>query len=152
MPSKKASAKSKNTSSSSTETREQGMVRRAVSRIRSMFARSENIQQARGGEDRELPIPVTSETAQTAAARAPRRTSDVTLDQLENDYTPTQTSLKTSFRDDGVARQRDQSFAADDGDARWNDEDHFTNRSHDPRIGTHGRTYEAGETRDTSRE
>jgi hypothetical protein len=118
-----------------------------------MFSRSESAQQARGGEDRELPIPITTETsAQTASARAPRRTSDVKLDQLANDYTPTQTSLKTSFRDDGEARERDQSFAVEETDARWNDEDHFTNRSHDPRIGTHGRTYEAGETRDTSRE
>ena len=34
------------------------------------------------------------------------------------------------------------------GDERWNDEDHFTNRSGDPRIGTHRRSYEPGE-RDT---
>ena len=28
---------------------------------------------------------------------------------------------------------------------RFSDEDRFTNRSHDPRIGTHNRTYEPAE-------
>ena len=30
-------------------------------------------------------------------------------------------------------------------DERWNDEDRFTNKSGDPRIGTHRRTYEPAE-------
>ncbi len=65
--------------------------------------------------------------------------------QIENAYTPTQTSLKAPFRASGADRQRDQEFAAGVADDRWNDEDRFTNKSGDPRIGTHGRTYEPGE-------
>ena len=37
-------------------------------------------------------------------------------------------------------------------DDRWNDEDHFTNKSGDPRIGTRRRTYEANEDRDEMRD
>lgn len=60
-------------------------------------------------------------------------------------YTPTQTSLKASFRSDGSDQQRDQEPAGGFSDERWNDEDHFTNKSGDPRIGTHGRNDEPGE-------
>ena len=35
-------------------------------------------------------------------------------------------------------------------DNRWQDEDHFTNKSGDSRIGTRGRTYEPGEQRTSS--
>jgi hypothetical protein len=61
----------------------------------------------------------------------------VPLDLISNAYTPTQTSLKGPFRTSGADHQRDQD---DDSTERWRDEDHFTNRSGDPRIGTHGRT------------
>jgi len=76
----------------------------------------------------------------------PRRTeSDIPLDRIANAYTPTQTSLKSSFRAAGA--DRDQEFASGAADERWNDEDRITNKSGDPRIGTHGRTYEPGERR-----
>jgi hypothetical protein len=78
-------------------------------------------------------------------ARAIRREADIPLEQLAATYTPTQTSLKASFRADGADQQRDQEFASGTGDERWNDEDRFTNKSGDPRIGTHKRTYEPGE-------
>lgn len=73
------------------------------------------------------------------------------LDVLEREYTPAATSTKTSFRYDGAARQQDQEqeILADD---RWKHEDHYTNKSGDPRIGTRGRTYEANESRDESRD
>lgn len=66
------------------------------------------------------------------------------FDLISNAYTPTQTSLKGPFRSSGADHQRDQ----DDYSAeRWHDEDRFTNKSGDPRIGTHGRSYEPGERR-----
>ena len=37
-------------------------------------------------------------------------------------------------------------------DERWNDEDRLTNKSGDPRIGTHRRTYEPAEAGAESRE
>jgi hypothetical protein len=74
-----------------------------------------------------------------------RTEPDVPLEVLEKTYSPTQTSLKTSFRATGVDQQRDQELAGGFADDRWNDEDHFTNKSGDPRIGTHGRTYEPDE-------
>ena len=75
-------------------------------------------------------------------ARPARRRPDVPLDQIEQEYTPTQTSLKSGFRASGEDRERDQEYTYSE---RFNDEDHYTNRSGDPRIGTHGRTYEPGE-------
>jgi len=79
--------------------------------------------------------------------RAPRRDSDIPLDQLAATYTPTQTSVKGPFRANGADRQRDQEFATGAGRDRWKDEDQYTNKSNDPRIGTHNRTYEPGEGR-----
>ena len=82
----------------------------------------------------------------TAKASHPvRREADIPLDVLEKTYTPRQTSLKASFRSTGKERQRDQEFASGYVETRWNDEDKLTNRSGDPRIGTHRRKYEPEE-------
>ena len=102
--------------------------------------------------DREVPVQRMDESGRrhrrdTGSARHPRRDADIPLDRIEGAYTPTQTSLKAPFRADGNDRQRDQEFARGVDDNHWNDEDRFTNKSGDPRIGTHGRTYEPGEAR-----
>jgi len=82
----------------------------------------------------------------TAKASHPvRREADIPLDVINKTYTPRQTSLKASFRSTGEDRQRDQEFASGYADTRWNDEDRLTNRSGDPRIGTHRRKYEPEE-------
>ncbi len=79
------------------------------------------------------------------AARPIHRETDIPLDVLDRTYIPKQTSLKASFRISGDDRERDQDFAGGYADERWNDEDRFTNKSGDPRIGTHRRKYEPGE-------
>jgi hypothetical protein len=79
-----------------------------------------------------------------ATARAKEVRTDVPLDLIASTYSPKQTSLKTSFRSDGADRQHDQEMPIGAAD-RWQDEDHFTNKSGDARIGTHGRSYEPGE-------
>ena len=97
------------------------------------------------------PAQKSAASARTASADTPRRTkrhADVPLDRIENEYTPTQTILNSGFRASGEDRERDQEYGRGFSDDRWNDEDHYTNRSGDPRIGTHGRTYEPGEKRD----
>ncbi len=76
-----------------------------------------------------------------AMARPTKRQTDIPLDALAKSYSPKQTSLKSSFRATGADRQRDQDVIGES----WNDEDHYTNKSNDPRIGTHGRAYEPGE-------
>src|SRR5262249_8664936 len=76
-----------------------------------------------------------------AIPRPTRRESDIPLDAVANIYTPKQTSLKASFRTTGAERQRDQDVPGE----RWNDEDHYTNKSGDPRIGTHGRVFKPGQ-------
>lgn len=81
---------------------------------------------------------------QTATARATQPRSDVALDLIANTYSPKQTSVKASFRSDGGDQQLDQEMPIGAAD-RWQDEDHFTNKSGDARIGTHGRSYEPGE-------
>lgn len=78
-------------------------------------------------------------------ARPTRREPDIPLDVIGETYTPTHASAKTSFRSDGSDHHRDQEFATGAADTRWNDEDRITNKSGDPRIGTHGRTYEPEE-------
>lgn len=78
-------------------------------------------------------------------ARPVQRQTDIPLPILEDTYTPTQTSMKSGFRTDGSDRQRDQELLPDTLDERWNDADRYTNKTGNPRIGTHGRTYEPGE-------
>ncbi|MEA2491522.1 MAG: hypothetical protein QOH21_3314 [Acidobacteriota bacterium] len=85
------------------------------------------------------------------ASRGVRRQSDIPMDILADTYTPSGTSSKAGFRSDGADHQQDQEFATGVADERWNDEDRYTNKSGDPRIGTRGRTYEPGESRDESR-
>src|SRR5207244_4231670 len=73
-------------------------------------------------------------------ARAKRLTSDIPLEEIEAAYTPTQSGSKAGFRDDGRARQSDQEFGNGISIERFSEEDAFTNRSGNPRVGTHGRT------------
>jgi hypothetical protein len=80
------------------------------------------------------------------AARPVQRTSDVPIDLIAEWYTPKQTSLKGSFRSDGSDQQNDQEISLGDSD-RFQDEDHFTNKSGDARIGTHGRASVPAEAR-----
>jgi hypothetical protein len=85
----------------------------------------------------------------TATARAKQPRTDVPLDLIASTYSPKQTSVKASFRSDGGDQQLDQEMPIGAAD-RWQDEDHFTNKSGDARIGTHGRSYEPGEQRASS--
>lgn len=94
----------------------------------------------------------TSAEQSSAPGRVTRRQTDIPLDLISQTYTPPATSSKAGFRSDGSDHQRDQEFAMGVADERWNDEDQFTNKSGDPRIGTHRRTYEPAEARADSRE
>ncbi|MDP9190850.1 MAG: hypothetical protein M3P06_04010 [Acidobacteriota bacterium] len=87
----------------------------------------------------------------TAPARPKLVESDIPLDVLDRAYVPSDTSSKASFRSTGQDHHNDQEFALGVVDDRWNDEDRLTNKSGDPRIGTHGRTYEPAEARAGSR-
>lgn len=112
----------------------QGRLRRAASTVAGVLKRKRA----------KTPAKAVAES-KAVRARPARRQPDIPLDQLAKAYTPTQTSLKAPFRTSGADRQRDQEFANGAADTRWNDEDRLTNKSGDPRIGTHGRTYEPGE-------
>lgn len=100
------------------------------------------------------PQPVTSRKnkqrsvkKQTATPeRIVKRQADIPLDIVDR-YMPSDTSSKASFRSDGRDHHGDQEMAFGVVDERWNDEDRLTNRSGDPRIGTHRRTYEPEEAR-----
>ncbi|HUR82882.1 MAG TPA: hypothetical protein VM733_19130 [Thermoanaerobaculia bacterium] len=91
-------------------------------------------------------------TAESGTARPVRRQADIPLDVLDRSYTPPLTSSKSGFRSDGADHQQDQEFSRGVADADWNDEDHFTNKSGDPRIGTRRRSYEPNETSAESRD
>ena len=93
-----------------------------------------------------------SERAAASPPRVTHRQTDIPLDLISQTYTPHDTSSKASFRSDGSDHQRDQEFAMGVADERWNDEDRLTNKSGDPRIGTHRRTYEPAEAGADSRE
>jgi hypothetical protein len=116
------------------------ILQRAVSSVRHIFGRDRHEDGGREEMSREE-----RRVEKPAVTRTVRREADIPLDRLAQTYTPRQTSLKSSFRASGDDRQRDQEFANGVADDRWNDEDRFTNKSGDPRIGTHGRTYEPGE-------
>ena len=129
-----------------------GRLRRAAQAVKRIFTR-------RGSESAE-PAMETAASAQPQrernvapkAARATRREADIPFDVLDRAYTPPLTSSKASFRSDGADHEKDQEFGRGIADDRWNDEDHFTNKSGDPRIGTRRRTYEANEAREDVRE
>ncbi|MEA2338029.1 MAG: hypothetical protein QOE82_2036 [Thermoanaerobaculia bacterium] len=96
------------------------------------------------------PAPAKSKAKPSEATTRQREVrTDVALDLIASTYSPKQTSLKSSFRSDGADQQLDQEMPIGAAD-RWQDEDHFTNKSGDARIGTHGRTYEPGEQRAAS--
>lgn len=98
-------------------------------------------------------VPETSNPRETAAKSVPRvvrATSDIPMEQIEETYIPGQTSLKGPFRSSGADRGHDADLDDRYGDDKWNDEDRLTNKSGDPRIGTHHRTYEPGESRQAS--
>jgi hypothetical protein len=97
----------------------------------------------------EEPIRMQAASAPAAVRRErPRQTqTDVPFDLISNIYSPAQTSLKGPFRADGGDHHRDQELAYGYAEERWNAEDRYTNKSGDPRIGTHGRSYEPGEHR-----
>ena len=128
-----------------------GRLRRAAMRVKKIFSRHSEepvAREASSRDDREQPIRSTPErrSAEPAAhGRPARRESDIPIDRFDREYLPAQTALRSGFRSDGSELQRGQDLATVAADERWNDEDLFTNRSGDPRIGTHGRSYEAGE-------
>ena len=124
-----------------------GRIARVADRVKRIFSRKHHDEEPRiarsGRDDVATPIHTQQETA-----RPTRRESDIPFEQLDRSYSPAQTSLKGPFRASGAEQLRDQEFARGAGHERWNDEDHYTNKSGDPRIGTHRRSYETGE-RDT---
>src|SRR5438552_14283100 len=110
----------------------QNPLRRAASSVRHSFEKLTH-RHSKGkssGDDIAMPLP--RSVSETQQARPRRVETDIPLDRLANAYTPTQTSLKASFRADGADQQRDQEFARGYDDERWNDEDRFTNKSGDP--------------------
>lgn len=125
-----------------------------ISRLRGAIARNarkltSKLHRKRAEEPERMEM-TPSEQVRTPAhhARPTRRQTDIPLDLISNTYTPPQTSLKGSFRTNGEDRQRDQELAGGYADERWNDEDRLTNKSGDPRIGTHRRSYESAQDRE----
>jgi hypothetical protein len=118
-------------------------LKRALSSIRRAFKRD--------GAQAPPPVRIGQPPVLQHAARPRHVEPDVPIDQLERAYMPPQTSFKASFRTDGSDRQRDQELIPGYTDERFSNEDLFTNKSGDPRIGTHGRRYEPGERRQHQR-
>ncbi len=88
-----------------------------------------------------------NKTADIAAIRGkqlPLGGSALATRNEEDDYTPHQLSSKAPFRGGG-AEVDDELPTEMSTNGRFSDEDRFTNHSHDPRIGTHNRTYEPAE-------
>jgi hypothetical protein len=134
------------------ETKSQGLgrLRRAADAVKRVFTRGRRTNEVEIAEPVSAPRPQHAKKRVTGVARPARREADIPLDVLDRAYTPPLTSSKTSFRSDGADHHQDQDFTPGAG-ARWNDEDHYTNKSGDPRIGTRGRTYEANESREEQR-
>lgn len=135
-----------------------GRFRGAAEAVKKLFTRGrseeETMQPEVSASSRQSASPASSskKDANAQPGRITRREADIPLDVLDRTYTPSDTSSKASFRSNGNDHQKDQEFAMGSSDERWNDEDRLTNKSGDPRIGTHRRTYEPGEARAESRE
>ena len=122
-------------------------LRRAASAVKRLFSRGRMLDDS-APVVRETQRPQAGAPQQEAqTARTTLRQTDIPLDVLDNLYTPASTSSKASFRSDGADHQRDQEFALGRAGSEWNDEDRYTNKSGDPRIGTHRRQYEPEEAR-----
>jgi len=132
------------------QTRAVGRLAGAAKAVKKLFTRGHDVTP----EPEPMQSSATTRTTQrsTSPARVTRREADIPLDLIGQTYTPPDTSSKASFRSDGSDHQRDQEFAMGVSDERWNDEDRLTNKSGDPRIGTHRRTYEPAEASAESRE
>jgi len=122
-------------------------LRRAVRAVKSKLTRHHDEPTAEPAARMAKPA-----AAEQPHARPIRRESDIPMDTLAGAYSPMQTSLKAPFRADGSDHHRDQEFGRGPENDRWRDEDRFTNKSGDPRIGTHGRSYEPGEDREKAME
>jgi hypothetical protein len=127
-------------------------LRRAAMAVKRLFTRGSEVEWTLEAAPEPLASAEAPRRQQTQAANPVRRQADIPLDVLDRSYTPPVTSSKASFRSDGVDHALDQDFAHGVADERWNDEDRYTNKSGDPRIGTHRRTYEPAEERAEERE
>jgi hypothetical protein len=134
-------------------TRGLGRLIGAAKAVQRMFTRGHDTQEESSSSSA---TPAQTRVAKTTTETQPERIrefrTDIPLDLLEHAYTPADTSSKAAFRSSGQDHHDDQEFATGMADERWSDEDRLTNRSGDPRIGTHGRTYEPEEARAGSRE
>ncbi len=128
------------------------LLRRATSAVKRLFLRGRFLDDSAPEEVQQTQP--RAKKPQLKAATYPKRETDIPLELIERAYTPPLTSSKASFRSDGTDHQLDQEFAfghAVDND--WKDEDRYTNKSGDPRIGTHRRGYDpVVEARDEERE
>ncbi len=127
-------------------TRGLGRLFGAAKAVKRLFSRGQD----RPEED--SPRAATPQRPAPPPGRITQRQTDIPLDLLAEVYTPADTSSKASFRSSGKDHSDDQEFAMGVADERWNDEDRLTNKSGDPRIGTHKRTYEPEEARAGSQE
>ena len=135
------------------DTPQLGRLRRAANAVKRLFAKgTEESETSTTMSTAPASSPSANTTSEPRQPRTTRRETDIPLDVLGRTYTPPFTGGKAGFRSDGSDHQSDQEFAYGVADDRWNDEDRFTNKSGDPRIGTHRRTYEPGESRDESRD
>ena len=131
-----------------TKERSRGRIARAKSAISNLFkGRADEPDLIEHAADDPGAVTRAASTPENATARPAKRLTDIPMNVLESTYTPASTSSKASFRSDGSDHQDDQEFAAGVADERWKDEDRYTNKSGDPRIGTHGRTYDPAEKR-----
>lgn len=129
---------------SATQSASTGPLQRAKSAVKRLFSRRRGESSQADGRTAEPHAGTAAAgNATPEAARTTRRPTDIPMDVLDRTYTPPLTSSKASFRSDGADHGRDQEFALGASDERWNDEDHYTNKSGDPRIGTRGRTYDS---------
>lgn len=129
-----------------------GRLRRTANAVKHLFTRGRRAaMQSSPVETAEPTTTTTSAVASDMTRAGVRREADIPMDVIDRTYTPPFTGGKAGFRSDGADHQNDQEFAYGVSDDRWNDEDRITNKSGDPRIGTHRRTYEPAESRDESR-
>ncbi|MDQ3282963.1 MAG: hypothetical protein M3Q69_16300 [Acidobacteriota bacterium] len=129
-----------------------GSLQRMANAVKRLFSRGREVAESAMPETPAMHEAAPAPRENAPVSRSTRRETDIPLDVLDRTYTPPFTGGKAGFRSDGSDHSNDQEFAYGVADDRWNDEDRFTNKSGDPRIGTHRRTYEPAEARPESHE
>ncbi|MGA7614216.1 MAG: hypothetical protein WBX15_03455 [Thermoanaerobaculia bacterium] len=120
-----------------------GRLRRAAGRLRETLGSiRENFSTSESTGRRQQNPAVRTKNREAEDHRPPRRMPNVDLSPLDASSASQQSKSSAEPQRHAHHYIDQEAGVAMSSESRWADEDRYTNRSHDPRIGTHGRSYD----------